>query len=249
MKKRILILILLVIMICSISSVGQAFIKKGILGIDEKYTTSYYVIQSGKKGPTIFIVGGTHGDELAGWSAAEKLLKYRPDKGKLVIIPYANKRAVEKKIRFLPSESDLNRAYPGQKDGTIMEKLAYDIYGLIEKMETDLLLDLHESQGFMVDNSKYLGQSIIAYQNSSSIWLALNGREIINQDIAIEKHQIHLLSHPKKGTLTWAVGKNLDIPAFTVETCKEIELDKRIDYQIKVVKGILEQVEVNLSCR
>lgn len=39
----------------------------------EPEETELFVIHSGQPGPCIFVVGGIHGDETAGWMAAERL--------------------------------------------------------------------------------------------------------------------------------------------------------------------------------
>lgn len=38
-----------------------------------RYATTLYVIDSGRPGPTVWISGGVHGSELAGWKAAERI--------------------------------------------------------------------------------------------------------------------------------------------------------------------------------
>ena len=58
-------------------------------------------------------------------------------------IPYfvGNKRALVKKVRFI--ESDLNRCFPGSRNGNYEERIAFE---LIKKLEPfDYVIDLHSS--------------------------------------------------------------------------------------------------------
>lgn len=63
-----------------------------------KYTkldTAVYILDSGKPGATGLMIGGTHGNELAGQVAALLALEnVSVSEGKLVVIPYANRSAI-----------------------------------------------------------------------------------------------------------------------------------------------------------
>ncbi|MDR7867975.1 MAG: succinylglutamate desuccinylase/aspartoacylase family protein [Sporomusaceae bacterium] len=53
--------------------------------------TAVYVLDSGKPGGTVLVVGGTHPNEPSGYIGAILLVeKARPTKGKLIVIPQAN---------------------------------------------------------------------------------------------------------------------------------------------------------------
>ncbi|MEG0814043.1 MAG: hypothetical protein RSL74_08935, partial [Clostridium sp.] len=53
--------------------------------------TSYCIVEGTFPGKTIFVIGGTHGDEIAGWKAAEQLKKMKaPKSGTLIILSPAN---------------------------------------------------------------------------------------------------------------------------------------------------------------
>ena len=57
--------------------------------------TPVYILDSGKPGGAVLIVGGTHGNEPSGYVAALLLAENaRPTAGKLFIMPYANRDAV-----------------------------------------------------------------------------------------------------------------------------------------------------------
>lgn len=58
--------------------------------------TRVYVLDSGQPGGTAFIMGGTHGNEIAGVVAATILVeKARPTVGRLIVVPHANNANVD----------------------------------------------------------------------------------------------------------------------------------------------------------
>jgi hypothetical protein len=57
--------------------------------------TPVYYLDSGKPGATALVLGGTHGREIAGFTAATVLIESTEAvKGRLIVIPYANRSAV-----------------------------------------------------------------------------------------------------------------------------------------------------------
>lgn len=227
---------------------NDVFKKENLIGPGKPYATPYYIIESKLPGPVICIIGGTHGNEPAGCRAAEKLLQFKPDCGKLVVIPKANIRALKGNRREIPGEGDLNRCYPGNKTGILMERFAFELLNFMREEKIDLLIDLHESLDYYLTNKDYLGQTIIAYQNESSIWIGGMAIEQINTKIKREKEKFTLLKNPIRGSTAWAGGKYLEIPAFSIETCKKLSLASRTDYMYRLVGYILEEVGVKLIC-
>lgn len=92
----------------------------------------------GKGSPAIAIVGCLHGDEIIGKKVIDKLKKINLLKGSLKLI-IANEKAVQKKKRML--EKDLNRSFPGKKNGTHEEQLAYALNKEIRNV--DVVIDIH----------------------------------------------------------------------------------------------------------
>src|SRR5690242_12123871 len=90
----------------------------------------------GKGKPVIGIVGAMHGNE-SGPAIIEKLKKLKVRKTIKYII--ANPEAREKNVRFI--DSDLNRSFPGKKDGNREERLAYQLRKIGK--DIDILIDLH----------------------------------------------------------------------------------------------------------
>lgn len=227
---------------------AHALEPRGYIGKGQPWETPYYVIQGAKNGPTIMVLGGTHGDEIAGWRAAEQLLSASINCGKLVVIPRANIRAVKQNVREVAKEGNLNRAYPGEQDGTLTEKLALDIMNLIRSCKPIAVLDLHESYGFAGEGNDYLGQTIIAYAEERSSQLAHATVDAMNRQIPKGLEQFDVLLGPVPGSTAYAVGVYLGIPGFTIETTEKMALEERIRYQILAVQMMLKELGVTLTC-
>ena len=57
--------------------------------------TSVYVMEGKEFGATVFVAGGTHGNEIAGIMAAAILVEHaRVQKGRMIVIPHANNSAI-----------------------------------------------------------------------------------------------------------------------------------------------------------
>ncbi|MEZ4766777.1 MAG: succinylglutamate desuccinylase/aspartoacylase family protein, partial [Calditrichia bacterium] len=73
-------------------------------------------------GPTLLLTAGLHGDEINGVETLRRLIKsglIRPDAGTVVVIPVVNIHGFIQNSRRFPDGKDLNRSFPGQKDGSL----------------------------------------------------------------------------------------------------------------------------------
>ena len=103
-------------------------------------------IVCGGEGPTALLVAGNHGDEWEGQVVLSELLReLQPEqvRGRAIILPCANLPASLASLRTSPlDDGNLNRAFPGNADGTVTQQLAHYIATeLIPR--ADLVLDLH----------------------------------------------------------------------------------------------------------
>jgi predicted deacylase len=101
--------------------------------------------------PCLALIGGVHGNEYEGIIALHQMLRevgtWRLD-GSLIVLPIANPFAFAKAQRRTPTDDkDLNRVFPGSRDGSLSEQLASRLcFDLLH--ETDLVFTLH---GAMAD--------------------------------------------------------------------------------------------------
>ena len=100
----------------------------------------------GGDGPTVLMIGGTHGDEFEGPAAIMRLArKLSPDalSGQLILIPALNAPAVTASSRVSPLDgANLNRAFPGDPDGGPTAMLAHFVETVLMP-RCDAIIDLH----------------------------------------------------------------------------------------------------------
>jgi len=100
-----------------------------------------------KEGPVVLITAGIHGAEYIGIQTARELSKeLDPEEinGTVVFLLVANPQAAFTYTRlFVPEDGkNLNRAFPGKKDGSLSEKIAYTIEHELHS-QADYYIDLH----------------------------------------------------------------------------------------------------------
>jgi predicted deacylase len=88
----------------------------GLLAEGTPYETSWWVVESGRPGPTVLVTGGIHGNEPAGAAAADEIRRWPLLAGRLVCVPRCDVPALEARRRTSPGEpqalADLNRNFP-----------------------------------------------------------------------------------------------------------------------------------------
>ncbi len=97
-------------------------------------------------GPTILLTGGVHGDEFEGPISLIKFLKEvntEDIQGRIIVIPTLNSPAVNASARVSPLDDvNLNRAFPGDPDGTPTQQIANFIENTVMPV-CDYAIDLH----------------------------------------------------------------------------------------------------------
>jgi uncharacterized protein len=104
------------------------------------------VIRGKKDGPTLFVSAALHGDEINGVEVVKRLLSRKKllsnIRGTLIAVPIVNMFGFNRNIRYLPDRRDLNRVFPGAKNGSLAAQIAYKFMTeIVEKC--DYGIDLH----------------------------------------------------------------------------------------------------------
>ena len=87
-----------------------------------------HVIHGAEPGPTLFLSGAIHGDEVDGVEIARQVThRLRPDTlaGTLLAAPVVNLPGLLTGSRYLPDRRDLNRSFPGSAAGSLASRLAH----------------------------------------------------------------------------------------------------------------------------
>jgi N-alpha-acetyl-L-2,4-diaminobutyrate deacetylase len=98
------------------------------------------------EGPCLLLTAGNHGDEFEGQIALRNLaheLSADEVSGQIIIVPALNLPAVLNNSRCSPIDGkNMNRIFPGDRRGTITEKIASYVYDeLVQR--ADAVVDLH----------------------------------------------------------------------------------------------------------
>jgi predicted deacylase len=106
------------------------------------------MLDSGRPGPTIWLTGCAHGDEVGGMVVIQEVFR-RLRRGALLAgrvcaFPLMNPLGFEIGSRKVSmSGEDLNRSFPGSPNGSLAERIAHLIFSTIEESEPAAVLDLH----------------------------------------------------------------------------------------------------------
>ncbi|RLD27953.1 MAG: succinylglutamate desuccinylase [Bacteroidetes bacterium] len=96
-------------------------------------------------GPTVLFIAGIHGDEVNGVEVVRQLVSKginKPKIGTIICIPIINIFGFLQKVREFPDGRDLNRAFPGSKNGSLAARVAYQLMNDIVP-KVDYCLDFH----------------------------------------------------------------------------------------------------------
>lgn len=86
------------------------------------------VVHGKKPGPTLFLSGALHGDEINGVEIIRRVLNIKSIKrlrGTLIAIPVVNIYGFINQSRYLPDRRDLNRSFPGSESGSLAARIAH----------------------------------------------------------------------------------------------------------------------------
>ncbi len=117
--------------------IGGVEIKKGESRIIDLKLPSLYthaslsmpvqVIRGRRAGPSLFVSGAIHGDEINGVEVIRRLLRLNHMKrirGTLIAVPVVNVYGFINQSRYLPDRRDLNRCFPGNVSGSLAGRVA-----------------------------------------------------------------------------------------------------------------------------
>lgn len=210
---------------------------------ETRYETPIYYLNNIFKKKKIFIISGIHGNEIGGIEASEKIIKENHKWGEMIIIPRANNEAYKLRVRNPYYMSDLNRVFPGKKNGTDTERLADEIFNIIKKVKPDIVFDLHEwDSRFDEDSSLYMN-ALIFNSIGGEFWKS--AEKIYNEYNGFQKGDKLVLNvGPPAGSINKEVSERLNIPVVTIESNINNRLEDRVDFHLYIIKNIIKNWEM-----
>lgn len=209
-------------------------------GTDHEF--DIYVIDSGTEGSTAFVTGGIHGDEEAGYRAANNVTNWRPNAGRLVVVPEANPTAIRRGSRYYEG-GNLNREFDA--GGAPSSELARAIWYVVEQADPDVLIDLEESRGIYHGQPPGVGQAVFHSPTEVASEVAQLGIDRVNRGISSDRLKFKSggISPPSRapsGLLAEKATYDAGIPSMIVETYEGVDLQQRVEWQETIVGAALD---------
>ncbi len=98
-----------------------------------------------KEGPVLLLMAGMHGDEINGMEIVRRVIRkkwHKPNAGTIICLPVFNIFGYLNIKRELPDGRDLNRSFPGTKNGSLASQFAYQFMKEIAP-KVDVVIDFH----------------------------------------------------------------------------------------------------------
>jgi predicted deacylase len=92
--------------------------------------TPIYVSRSAQDGPVLALTAGMHGDEINGMEIVRRILEeglHKVKRGTVVCMPITNVYGFLNFSRDVPDGKDVNRSFPGSKNGSLASRVAYNL--------------------------------------------------------------------------------------------------------------------------
>jgi hypothetical protein len=195
-------------------------------------------IISPNHGPVVWLTACIHGDEVTGivtiQEVFKKIRKQNLQRGSVYAFPLMNPIGFETGSRNITlSREDLNRSFPGNKNGSLAERIAEKIFTTIRQTSPNLVMDLHndwmksipyvliDPQPDSANNQAYEQAKIIAEKS---------GFMVVQETAEVERSLSYsLLQH--------------NIPALTIELGESYVVnEKNVEYGVKSILTILDHL-------
>jgi len=125
----------------------EGYLKVGTMPDGTAVRLPIVLINGRHPGKTLYIQAISDGDELNGIAVIHKILRtITPEQlhGKIIAVPIVNFHAFHAKQAFSPVDNrKMNRCFPGRRDGTSSERIAYHLFHQAVQ-QADYCLDLHQ---------------------------------------------------------------------------------------------------------
>lgn len=108
-------------------------------------TVPVIVERGEEEGPCVLLCAGIHGDEINGVEIVRQIVAkgyHRPRRGTIICIPVINVFGFLNQEREFPDGRDLNRMFPGFKNGSLASRFAYYLMEYIAP-HIDYCIDFH----------------------------------------------------------------------------------------------------------
>lgn len=218
----------------------------GVLADGEPWRTPYFVVEGAGAGPTVIVTAGVHGNELASVEAADRLCDGSIRRGRLVVLPRANVRALEVNQRWTPGVErelgNLNRNFPQHEGDESRGLLAAAIWTWLQSFDPDWVLDLHEGLDFRRLNAGSVGNTVIVHPTEEGLEAAGALIQRLDATVDVPDKRFVLLETAKEGALSRASAELLGAQSMILETTTKEPFEVRVEQHGLAVGTLLDRL-------
>ena len=192
-------------------------------------TTPVLVINGVEPGPTLCLTAAIHGDELNGIETVRRVMyNLNPEtlKGAVIGVPIVNLQGFHRGSRYLTDRRDLNRHFPGDKNGSSASRIARSFFDEVV-VHCNAIVDLHTGSFYRTNLPQLRGD--LSDPKVVKLTKGFGSTVVLHSDGA-------------KGTLRRAAVE-AGIPTVTLEAGAPMVLDEpSVSHSVKGIRTLLNQL-------
>jgi len=221
---------------------GKAVLDLEVAKLHTRTTVKVPVIveRSNQDGPVLLLLAGVHGDEINGVGIIREIIEQKinkPIKGTVICIPVFNIFGYLILTREFPDGRDLNRTFPGSKNGSLASQFAYQFTKKIAPL-VDFVIDFHTG-GAERDNAPQI-RCNLAEKNTLHYAHIFNAPYIVHSNY-ISKSLRETMNKMGKTILLYEGGKSKELNSKIIH--HGVQGVKNIMIHLGMHKGVLESSE------
>jgi len=211
-----------------------------------RWETRAYVQNPGSS-PTVVIVGGMHGAEIAGFTAGDEVQKITVRNGRLIVIPRVNVLGIKNKSRAVEGTgvSDCNRGWPSSSSEAPKGFLAQEVWKFLVEQKPDWVIDMHEGFAFHLESSWSMGSSILYCSTVGPTPPEVDSMlSAVNKPITDPQHKFSILRMALESCMSGSTGAVLNARSMIVETTRPLPLSERVNQHVTIVRQLLSELQM-----
>ncbi|WP_226665911.1 succinylglutamate desuccinylase/aspartoacylase family protein [Microbulbifer aggregans] len=191
--------------------------------------TPILVVNGAEPGPTLCITAAIHGDELNGIETVRRVMyNLNPEtlKGAVIGVPIVNMQGFHRSSRYLTDRRDLNRHFPGDRNGSSASRIARSFFDEVV-VHCNAIVDLHTGSFYRTNLPQLRGD--LTDPKVVKLTKGFGSTVVLHSDGA-------------KGTLRHAAVA-AGIPTVTLEAGAPMVLDElSVSHSVKGIRTLLNQL-------
>jgi len=204
--------------------------------------TPIYVYRATEDGPVLALTAGMHGDEINGMEIVRRILEsgyHRVKRGTVVCMPIINVYGFLNYSRDVPDGKDVNRSFPGSKNGSLAARVAYHLIKEVIPF-IDYGIDFHTG-GAMRANYP---QVRCVMQEKKNAELALAFHAPFTIDSPFRPHSLRQTAAKKgKNIIVYEGGESLRLDEYAIQ--QGIDGTQRLMRHLQMIDSAPEPTEEN----